>query len=136
MFATSAIHQLCGASNSIILNSEGRGYDDYYVYDQESYGAMWLANNAEQKNIRIYTDRIGDKRLISQAGFSPRAINRYTLTDEQDIEIEGYIYLRYYNVVDGKLLDVQFEEHDIIQYSDKFTGKSKLYSNGGAEIWK
>jgi uncharacterized membrane protein len=133
---TGVTYQMFGYHGTIILNSEGKQYDKYYVHDQESYGARWLANNAEQKNIRIYTDRVGDRRLISHAGFSPHTIDKYTLTDERDIEIKGYFYLRYYNVVDGKLLDWQFEEHNITEYSDKFTGKSKLYNNGGAEIWE
>ena len=129
-------YQVFGYPRAIILNSEGKQYDLLYVHDQESYGARWLANNAEQKNIRIYTDWYGERRLISQAGFSPHTINRQTLTDERDREIEGYIYLRYYNVVDGKLLDKQFEEHDMTQYETKFAGKNKIYNNGGAEVWK
>ena len=136
MFVTGVMHQTFGAPVSIILSSEGEQYDLYYVHDQESCGAKWLANNAEQKNIRIYTDWCGERRLISQAGFSPHTINRQTLTDERNIEIKGYVYLRYYNVVNKKLLDVQFEEHNITEYSDTFARKSKLYNNGGAEIWK
>jgi uncharacterized membrane protein len=133
---TGVIYNIFGVPRSIILNSQGEQCDMYYVYDQESYGATWLANNAEQKNIRIYTDWYGEKRLISQAGFSPYTINRQTLTGERDREIEGYIYLRYYNVVNGKLLDKQFEEHDLTQYETKFAGKNKIYNNGGAEVWK
>ena len=133
---TGVLYNVFGVPRAIILNSEGAQYDMYYVHDQESSGAKWLRNNGELENIRIYTDRIGDKKLVSQAEFSPRVIDRWLLTDERDIEIKGYIYLRYYNVVDGKLLDVQNEEHNITEYSDKFTGKSKRYSNGGAEIWK
>ena len=133
---TGVTQQIFGFHHEIMLNSEGEPYDRYYVHDQESYSAMWLANNAEQKNIRIYTDRVGDKRLISQAGFSSRVIDRRTLTDERDRKIKGYIYLRYYNVVNGKLLDWQSEAHNITEYSDKFTGKSEIYNNGGSEIWK
>ena len=133
---TGVMYDIFGVPRAITLNSEGAQYDMYYVHDQESYSAMWLANNAEQKNIKVYTDRIGDKKLVSQANFAPRAIDRRSLTDERDIEIKGYIYLRYYNVVNGKLEDWQFEKHNITEYSDKFTGKGKIYNNGGAEIWK
>jgi uncharacterized membrane protein len=86
-------------------------------------------------NVKVYTDRFGDRTLISQAGFL-YGINRYTLTDERDIEIKGYIYLHYYNTVNGKLMDMQGEEHNITEYSDKFAGKSKIYNNCGSEIWK
>ena len=129
-------YQMFGYQRTIILNSEGEQYDLYYVHDQESCSAKWLGNYAEQENIRIYTDWYGERRLVSQAGFLPYTINRQTLADERDIEIEGYIYLRYYNVVDGKLLDKQFEEHDMAQYETKFAGKNNIYNNGGAEVWK
>ena len=133
---TGVMYNMFDVPRQITLNSEGAQYDTMYVHDQESYGAKWLANHAEQKNIRIYTDFVGDKRLISQAGFSHRVIDRWTLMDERDRKIKGYIYLRYYNVVNGKLLDAQYEEHNITEYSDKFVGKGKGYNNGGAEIWK
>jgi len=134
LFNSGVVHTIFGDPTVITLNSEGKSYDTYYVHDQESCGAKWLANNVEQKNIRIYTDRVGDRKLISQAGFY-HGINRKALTDESDIEIKGYIYLRYYNVVDGKLLDAQMEGHNITEYGDKFAGKDKIYNNGGAEIW-
>ena len=133
---TGVTYQIFGVPRAIVLNSEGEHYDMYYMHDQESHGAMWLVNYAEQENIKIHTDWYGQRRLISQAGFLPRTISRQTLTDERNREIRGYIYLRYYNVVDGKLLDKQFEEHDMTQYETKFAGKNKIYNNGGAEVWK
>lgn len=131
--ATGVAHQMFGVPHTIILNSEGRQYDTLYVHDQESYGAKWLRNNGELENTMIYTDSIGGGRLISQAGI--RRYDRYSLLEE-DKKINGYIYLRYYNVVDGKLLDRQKEEHNITEYQDKFAGKSKIYGNGGSEIYR
>ena len=133
---TGVMYNLFGVPRAIILNSEGERYDTLYVHDQESYGAKWLANYAEQKNIRIYTDFVGDRRLISQGGFSPRVIDRRALTDDRDIEIKGYMYMRYYNVVDDKLSKKHHEEYNMTEYSDKFVGKGKIYNNGGAEILK
>lgn len=133
---TGVTYQIFGVPYSIVLNSEGKQYDMYYMHDKESHGAMWLGNYAELENIKIHTDWYGQRRLISQAGFLPSTISRQTLTDERNRELLGYIYLRYHNVVDGKLLDIQFEEHDITQYETKFAGKNKVYNNGGAEVWK
>ena len=132
IFATGAIHQLFGIQGSIILNSEGRGYDDYYVYDQESYGARWLRDNGELKNTMIYTTHTGGVRLRSQAGIW--RYNPYSLLEE-DRKINGYIYLRYYNI-GGKILDIQGEEHNMTECQDKFVGKNKIYNNGGSEVWK
>lgn len=135
MCTTGTMYQIFDVPRDITLNSEGNQYNLWYIHDQESYGAKWLGNQLGQKEIRIFTDSAGNRRLMSQGGISIYAINRHALL-EQDKEIEGCIYLRYYNVVDGKLLDMQNEKHNITEYNDKFAGKSKLYSNGGAEIWK
>jgi uncharacterized membrane protein len=65
-----------------------------------------------------------------------RWYNPYSLP-EKDKKIEsGYIYLRYFNVVDGKLLGIGFNVYDIAENQDKFVGKSKIYNNGGSEIYK
>ena len=134
MFATGVVHQLCGASNSIILNSEGRGYDDYYVYDQESYGARWLRDNGELKeDTKVYTGGGSGTRLTSQAGIPD--YDRWSFFVEGR-KIEGYIYLRYYNVVNGKIIDPQREEHNMTEYQNKFIEKSKIYNNGGSEVWR
>ena len=130
---TGVMYNIFGVPRLIILNSEGE-QDYLFIHDQESSGAKWLESQAEQ-NTRIYTDDVGYHSLISQGGISPRTIDRYTLL-EKDEKIKGYIYLRYHNIVEGKLLDAQNEEHDIMQYSNKFYGKNKLYNNGGTEIWK
>ena len=55
---------------------------------------------------------------------------------EEDKKISGYIYLRYYNVVDGKLLDAGYKSHNITEYQDKFISKGKIYANGGSEIYR
>jgi uncharacterized membrane protein len=131
--ATGVTSQMFGVRNAIILNSEGEQYDMYYVHDQDTYGAKWLRNNGELENTKIYTGRGSGGRLISQAGI------RQCDSDSLFVDgrkINGYVYLRYYNVVDGKILDRQREEHDITEYQDKFVGKSEIYNNGGSEIWK
>ena len=130
---TGVMYQMFDVPRAITLNSEGKQYDIYYVHDQDSYGAKWLRDNGALENTMIYTDFIGGNRLISQAG-----IQRYDSHSllEEDKKIDGYIYLRYYNVVDYKLLDRQNEEHNIAEYQDKFEGKSKVYNCGGSEVWR
>ena len=130
---TGASYQIFDHPRAITLNSEGRLYDMLYVHDQGSYGAKWLSYHRE-KDVTIYTDFVGDRWLISQGGISPRFINDHSLHREA-IKIKGYIYLRYYNVVD-KLLDEGRESHDIANHQDKFIGKGKIYANGGSEVWK
>ena len=126
-------YQMFGYPRQITLNSEGRQYDLLYVHDQESYGARWLRDNGELENTMIYTGRGIGGRPTSQAGI--RGYDFYSLFVEGR-KIDGYIYLRYYNVVDGKILDAQKEEQNMTEYQDKFVGKGKIYDNGGSEVYK
>ena len=130
---TGVMYNIFGVPRAITLNSEGGQYDMLYVHDQESYGAGWLRDNGELENTKIYTGRGIGGRLISQAGI--RGHDPYSLLKE-DKKIDGYIYLRYYNVVDGKILDAQKEEQNMTEYQDKFVGKGKIYDNGGSEVYK
>jgi uncharacterized membrane protein len=129
---TGVMYNIFGVPRAIILNSEGEQYNTMYIHDQESYGAKWLRDNGELKNTMIYTDFVGGLRPLSQAGILE--YDSYSLLVE-DRKINGYIYLRYYNVVDGKLLDMNIKKHNITEYQDKFVGKGKIYNNGGSEVW-
>jgi uncharacterized membrane protein len=130
---TGVTSQMFGVRNGIILNLEGEHYDSWYVHDQESYSAKWLRDNGELENTKIYTGRGIGGRLTSQAGI--RQYDSRSLFAEGR-KIDGYIYLRYYNVVDGKIIDAQKKEQNMTEYQDKFDGKSEIYNNGGSEIWR
>ena len=136
MCTTGTMYQVFDSPKAITLNSEGADYNYLYIHDQESYAAMWLGDHADLTNVMVYTDHAGHNRLVSQARISPFYAVNNSLLLELNTEINGYIYLRYRNVVDGKLLDEQYEEHDITEYQDKFVGKAKIYSNGGSEMYR
>ena len=129
---TGAMYQVFGQPEAVTLNSEGHLYDVLYIHDQDSYGAKWLRDKAELKNTEIYTSNSGKNILASQAGILE---SDYRQLFESGGKVGGYIYLRYYNVVDGKVLTLQ-ESREMAEYQDKFTGKSKIYSNGGSEVWR
>ena len=132
MLTIGPIYQLFGASCTITLNSEGEQYDIKYVHDQESYGAKWLKISTYDK-AKIYANQYGSKRLLSQGGIH----SRYAafIEDKKAIK-KGYIYLRYYNVVDGKLVGLQGHTYNMTEYSDILNEMSKVYANGGSEVWK
>ena len=112
-----------GVPRAIILNSEGERYDMLYVHDQESYATKWLKEHGESKS-KIYADHYGRLRLVSQGKFSYYSSNPLPTTKRID---KGYIYLRYYNVVNDKFLS---------EYSHQFVGKSEIYDNGGPKIYR
>jgi len=120
---------------SITLNSMGFDYDYLYIHDQESSSGKWLQKNGELRTMTIYTDTLGKLRLVSQTSIPTNFIDNYWLVDNDKKIKKGYIYLRYYNVVNSKLADRKYVGHDIVDYRDKFIGKSKIMSNGGSEIY-
>ena len=133
---TGVTYQMFGVPQAITLNSEGEQYDLLYVHDQESYGAMWLKAFSEDKT-KAYTDFWGGYRLISQASFSPNSIDKNALPKHK--KIKGYIYLSYYNVVNGKLtgrISGTFYTYNLTEYADVFVGRDNIYNNGGSEVYR
>jgi len=130
---TGVTYQVFGYPRSIALNSKGKEHNIKYVYDQDSYGAKWLGDYGE-KSQKIYADFYGDRRLISQGKIVPSQINYYWLSKHSYI-IDGYIYLRYQNVMDGKLLGYHNEMYNTTDYQDTFSKKNKIYDGGCSKIF-
>ena len=132
LFGTGVIHIIFVAPYGIILNSEGRQYDNMYIHDKESCSAEWLKNCMDQQN-KIATDYFAPDIFMSQAFSKGLTDSKALFKDE---EIEGYIYLRYVNVVDGKLQERPGQWHNLTDYSNIFIEKGKIYDNGGSEVYK
>ena len=132
--STGVIYQIFGVPQMIILNSEGENYDKLFVHDQESCGAKWLKEYNKDK-MRIYTTDayVGTLRLTSQGNIPSSSIDNSAL--QKDRKIKGYIYLGYYNVVEGKLFGAKRISYNLSDYSHQFVGKSKIYANGGSEVY-
>lgn len=133
---TGVMYQMFGVPRAIILNSEGEQYMSLCTHDQEGYSAKWLKKYGEG-NLRIYTDRYGCGRVANyDSKISRSLVNSFSLTENRTCN--GYIYLRYPNVVNGKLLTSGQNAvyKNISEYSHQFVGKSKIYANGGSEVYK
>ncbi|MCK4731727.1 MAG: DUF2206 domain-containing protein, partial [Methanophagales archaeon] len=130
---TGVMYNIFGVPRAIILNSEGEEYDRKYVHDQDSYGAKWLKESTSPKSI-YYADYPGDSKLVSQAMRRSSVPLCFALESDK---INGYIYLGYYNVVAGELLDRRSDKiHNLTEYQDKFVSMNKIYANGGSEVWE
>jgi uncharacterized membrane protein len=58
-------------------------------------------------------------------------------SSSEHAKIEGYIYLRYYNVVDGLVLaSGGGNTTEMQEYSDMLIGENRIYDNGGSEVWR
>jgi uncharacterized membrane protein len=135
---TGTLYQMFDYPRSVVLNSEGGQYDLYYIHDGEVYAARWLKEKAELENKRVYIDNGDAGRLISQGDISPTRIDMYLLTGTDEEIADGYIYLRYYNLVNGKIVTpkVTLGIHDTAEYQYKWEKKNRVYANGGSEIYE
>jgi uncharacterized membrane protein len=134
---TGVTYQIFGVPQVITLNSEGEQYNTLYVHDQESYSAKWLKVHSQDKT-KVYPDFYGRFRLRSQANFPLRSINWHSLAHHE--KIDGYIYLRYHNVVNAKLVGRNessgiFTSYNLTEYDDVFVERNNIYSNGGSEVY-
>ncbi len=134
MCTSGTMYQIFNIPQMITLNSQGWDYDATFIHEEETHAIRWLRQYSEE-GTRIYTDHYGQFRLESQGGVRSPTYAISLIKEDKPIE-EGYIYLRYCGVVNGKLLDRDCEWQDIAQYQDKFEGRSLLYANGGSEVWK
>jgi len=133
---TGVMYNIFGYPRAITLNSEGEGYDNMYVHDQDSYGAKWIGTYHE-KDLEIYADGQGAIRLKSQTKPSD-AVKKRSLTHPliQGWRFKGYIYLWYQNVMRGELIDYKGEIYNMTDYPDMFINKNIIYDNGGSAVWK
>ena len=127
-------YNIAGVPRMILLNSEGEQYDKLYVHDQESYGAKWINKSVNHKINKVYGDAYSNMRLRSQSGIRSLGYAKSLIEDKKDIK-NGYIYLRYTGVVDKKLMDADFQWHNMTEYSHLFVEKNKIYNNGGSEVY-
>ena len=132
MFITGTIYQICGAPVEYTLNSGGKDYDKEYLHDQECFASRWFNEHAEENSPINATDYYGARKLISQGKIT---VERATYSYFFDhLDIRGYLYLSYNNVVNGKFARKGIS-YNMSEYSDTFIDKNKIYNNGGSEIW-
>jgi hypothetical protein len=49
---------------------------------------------------------------------------------------DGYFYLRYTDVIDKKLLDSNYQWHNISGYESEFNQRNLLYTNNGSSVYR
>lgn len=135
-------YHFCGIPKSPDYEVEGKNRDEYYIYDQELVAATWLSIQGSN-NLKVYLDKVGYSRLGLSYDKKPNMDTDFFM-DNKTID-SGYIYLGYANAVKGTVRRAFFrvrregvdmeETKDIKNYAHLFIGKSKIYSNGGAEVY-
>lgn len=130
-----ALYQVTGTPSAFTLNSEGNSYDLYYINDEEGNSAKWLGEKMEPEK-RIYTDYSGSNRLLTQGSIPYGSSSHIVSFLKENRELDGYIYLRRYNVVNGKFLIRQTISQEIGEDWQRLSAEDKIYANGGSELWR
>lgn len=100
-------------------------YNEHFIYDQEISAASWLKNYG-MNDIGIQADGIAYSRfLLGYGAERPNFKNTSVM----------YLYLGYANVNKGLLFEDIDNPVKITNYNLITDGKSRIYDNGGSEIY-
>lgn len=118
-----------GISRDIHLHSEGIQYEMKYTHDSESFTAQWLQMHMDS-NYMISADPIGIYRLESQG------LIRSNQTQQlfTDLNLKGYYYLRYSNIIYGNVVNRRGYYQSIREYPHLLNNQIKISSNGKSVI--
>jgi uncharacterized membrane protein len=130
--ATGITYQMFGDPHSVILNSKGLQYDIWYVHTQEVISVGWLFNHNKQ-SVRVHALGRYANRVFT---FFPEDTRKLKNGESKS---KKYIYLGYLNVVERMMISGSIRKGGYYEpmenYSHLFVGKSRIYDNGGSEIW-
>jgi len=127
------MYQFFDNPRSIVLNSTGTQYNYLYVHEEEAAAGAWIRQYGEKAT--IYTDVQGWARLQSLALAPHTSLNWVTLVYPDKALGEGYLFLRYLNVHERKLMDGSYGLQESDKYAYKFKGENLIYSSRGAQFW-
>jgi uncharacterized membrane protein len=102
-----------------------------YFDECEVFGALWMSDNVDVENTKIYSDGPSKYFVLTSYGMTYR-IHVELLSNVTVLSTGEYVYLNRANVVDGVVSD----SLNITNVSPVFGSASKIYSSGGCEIHK
>ena len=127
-----------GQSNSISLDSTAKGY---CYNDQEVLGAKWLT--CAKGSSHVYADKARWIFLCSRLGGKGEGGPiMFTVGNINQIQEDSYIYFGTRNAVEHNVTVMRFGPevgYSIYEYINSeyvVDGRSKIYANGGSEIYK
>lgn len=129
-------YHFTGNPYSAIYEKDGVIRNEAYIYPSELVSAEWIGYKGE--NITIYSDGREFPRFSQAFGVSlySKSINGSYFGFNRTVDL-GYIYLGRVNVRDKKIMDIADDiiTADLDDYAHLFESKSRIYDNGGSQIW-
>ena len=130
MCTTGTMNQIFGESASVVLNSEGREYELWYVHNQDSNAARWLGEHSEGGK-QVYSGSWPGHRILISQGLihRNRTMHNYEIpiSDWDSADINGHVYLRYVGVIVNRM---------VTEYPNIFFARNKIYTTGSSMIYR
>lgn len=130
---TGAMYAIFELPFTVVLSSNGSTYDNAYVHGQEISGINWLISN--KNDSRIFSDIYGQMRIKTYSGKLKYYMDNSNviILNEKTTKIKGYIFLRYFNVVNDTLITYNDSKINITNYNE-FYNINLIFDNGGSKI--
>ncbi len=135
--ATYLQYHFYGEPYSPDYDSNGLVRNEGYIYNQEVIGATWLKDHY-MDNYTTYSEGRGLIVFLTAYGNESTNMNlNNSIFSWNKTVNSGYIYLGYLNVNKNEVLPVytNLNVQNMSNYSNLFLRKSKIYDNGGSQIW-
>ena len=139
-FQTGFVYEVTGSESWSLPLSMYRmnGYKLYrlmgYIPEQNVFGAHWLSKYVDARYTQVYADMDSrHKPLLAYGLILSSRID--VLSNTTKVETGGIIYLGRLNVVDGIVVGESMLWNSS-ELSFIFSDMSKIYSNGGCEVYK
>lgn len=120
-----------------IKNSENpqtkMGFYIFFIPEQDIEGAIWLSRFMENGSF-IYSDFTSMEHPLKIFGLIPDSSLDY-LTNQTTLGWRSYIYLRYFNVVDGFVTPFPTRMFNTSELFPVLNKGNCVYSNGGNQVY-
>ncbi|MFC1903329.1 DUF2206 domain-containing protein [Chloroflexota bacterium] len=149
--STSSLYQeLLGLPGREIFDAKSISHMGFYVYDSDVTAARWLGENKAKKT-PVYIGRFIYPHCSELFEFTDYAMDRdfkilYFKNQDEDLKQDSYVFLTHLNVVEGQANSPFLESvpadlgtwkcPPLAESAHYFAGKNKIYTNGGAEIYR
>ena len=135
--ATYLQYHFYGEPYSPDYDANGLVRNEGYIYNPEVIGATWLKDHY-MDNYTTYSEGRGLIVFLTAYGNESTNMNlNNSIFSWNKTVNSGYIYLGYLNVNKNEVLPVytNLNVQNMSNYSSFFLRKSKIYDNGGSQIW-
>jgi uncharacterized membrane protein len=141
LFQTGFVYEIAGVQSWSIPLSKYRFDMSQYIgqgliEDRDIFGVGWLSIHDSNGTARIFSDGITDSVLVRGGyGMFPLSRTEAIVSNTTRIEGNGIVYLRWANIVYGTM-GTEFKGNVTEYFESTISDFSKIYSNGGCEMYK